>query len=244
MRHYVEKELLPTPFETLSALELDKLFQNLTYHLQLHPRHSDHIIFKADEPQTLPELIGALKEKGDWETANKLQSLHTTLCRWGGDYNKAKAYFTSEEWQTLSQVVFLPSPSRQIEMHERAFFNQLSRHLKNPKLHPFQIASFIHYGIQKIRPLEDGNGRVARLFTNIYLMQQGLLPLVIFERNQYVALFDAPNYEQSFCAFIRGNMREIEMRLRNYELPRVLEFAHGEGFNNNLIYGSGLGFAF
>ena len=46
-------------------------------------------------------------------------------------------------------------------------------------LHPIKKATFIHHELVLIHPFLDGNGRVARLLTNLYLMQQGYPPIVL-----------------------------------------------------------------
>ena len=54
-------------------------------------------------------------------------------------------------------------------------------------LQPIKKASFIHHEFVRIHPFIDGNGRVARLLTNFYLLKNGYPPLVIQkqERRKY-----------------------------------------------------------
>jgi len=51
--------------------------------------------------------------------------------------------------------------------------------IKNLKIHPIKKAAFIHHELVFIHPFLDGNGRVARLITNLYLMNQGYTPIVL-----------------------------------------------------------------
>jgi len=55
------------------------------------------------------------------------------------------------------------------------------------KKHPVEVAAFLHHGFVKIHPFIDGNGRVSRLLTNLYLITQGYPPVVlkIEERGKY-----------------------------------------------------------
>ena len=39
------------------------------------------------------------------------------------------------------------------------------------KEHPVKTAAFLHHKLVEIHPFTDGNGRVARLLTNLYLMK-------------------------------------------------------------------------
>jgi len=50
------------------------------------------------------------------------------------------------------------------------------------KLHPVELASIAHHKLVFIRPFTDGNGRTARLFMNLLLMQKGY-PLVVILKN-------------------------------------------------------------
>ncbi len=50
------------------------------------------------------------------------------------------------------------------------------------KLHPIVLAAQTHHRLVHIHPFADGNGRTARLFMNLLLMQEGY-PLVIILKN-------------------------------------------------------------
>ena len=61
---------------------------------------------------------------------------------------------------------------------------------KNPdNLNPVELAALAHYRLVYIHPYADGNGRVARLLMNLFLMQRGFPPAVILnaERKRYLA---------------------------------------------------------
>jgi Fic family protein len=68
------------------------------------------------------------------------------------------------------------------------------------KMHPIELAALAHHRLVHIHPFTDGNGRTARLFMNLLLMQKGY-PLVIILKNDrqkyYRALenADAGNYD-------------------------------------------------
>jgi len=53
--------------------------------------------------------------------------------------------------------------------------------------HPIKAATFLHHKLVEIHPFADGNGRVARLLTNLYLMKDGYPPIVLRkeERGKY-----------------------------------------------------------
>ncbi len=47
------------------------------------------------------------------------------------------------------------------------------------KRHPVETAAFLHHRFVEIHPFIDGNGRVSRLLTNLYLISQGYPPIVL-----------------------------------------------------------------
>ncbi|MGE0633514.1 MAG: Fic family protein [Pseudobdellovibrionaceae bacterium] len=53
---------------------------------------------------------------------------------------------------------------------------------KNTNLHPVELAAKAHHKLVHIHPFADGNGRTARLFMNLILMQNGY-PLVVILKN-------------------------------------------------------------
>jgi cell filamentation protein, protein adenylyltransferase len=53
------------------------------------------------------------------------------------------------------------------------------RSIKNLPIHPLKKAAVIHHRLVWIHPFFDGNGRVARLVTNLFFMQQGYPPIVL-----------------------------------------------------------------
>jgi Fic family protein len=59
--------------------------------------------------------------------------------------------------------------------------------VKKISVHPLKKAAYIHHQLAWIHPFFDGNGRVARLLTNLFFMQQGYPPVVLKQeqRNTY-----------------------------------------------------------
>ena len=53
--------------------------------------------------------------------------------------------------------------------------------------HPVEIAASLHHRFVEIHPFTDGNGRVARLLSNLYLIARGYPPVVIMaeDRGEY-----------------------------------------------------------
>jgi Fic family protein len=70
-------------------------------------------------------------------------------------------------------------------------------------LHPIRLAALAHHRLVYIHPFDDGNGRTARLFMNLLLMQNGY-PLVVILKN------DRKKYYQALEKADRGKTDEIE----------------------------------
>ena len=55
------------------------------------------------------------------------------------------------------------------------FLQRLSR----MRAHPVVTAAYLHHGLVEIHPFADGNGRVARLLSNLFLMRRGYPPAIL-----------------------------------------------------------------
>jgi len=87
--------------------------------------------------------------------------------------------------------------------------------IRELKLHPIKKAAFIHHELVRMHPFLDGNGRVARLITNLYLMQMGHPPIVLKKEEQrkyYQVLQKADGGDLSpLAAFIAKAVHEALM---------------------------------
>jgi len=66
------------------------------------------------------------------------------------------------------------------------------KHIKEAQQHPLQKAVYIHHELVRIHPFFDGNGRVARLLTNFYLMTKGY-PIIIVKKEDRQKYYQALN---------------------------------------------------
>ena len=84
--------------------------------------------------------------------------------------------------------------------------------IRELKLHPIRKTAFIHHELVRIHPFMDGNGRVGRLITNLYLMNQGYPPVVLKKedrRKYYQVLQRADDGDLSpFANFIAQAVHE------------------------------------
>lgn len=71
------------------------------------------------------------------------------------------------------------------------------------KKHPVELAALAHHKLAHIHPFTDGNGRTARLFMNLILMQKGY-PIVIVLKN------DRKKYYRALEKADKGKTDDIE----------------------------------
>jgi len=86
------------------------------------------------------------------------------------------------------------------------------QNIEKLKLQTIKKAAYIHHEFVRIHPFIDGNGRVARLLTNFYLIKKGYSPIVIQKedrKNYYKSLNKADNGDLSdFAVFIARAVNE------------------------------------
>jgi Fic family protein len=99
---------------------------------------------------------------------------------------------------------------------------------KNPeKLHPVELAAVAHQMLAKIHPFLDGNGRCARLLSNLILMRNGYPPNTILnrERKKYFDTLESAHLGNNgpFVSFFaRGVERMLDIYL-NALVPATRE---------------------
>ena len=74
---------------------------------------------------------------------------------------------------------------------------------QSKKMHPVQLAALAHHKLVHIHPFVDGNGRTARIFMNLILMQNGYPMTVIMK-------VDRQKYYRSLEKADKGNTNDIE----------------------------------
>lgn len=76
--------------------------------------------------------------------------------------------------------------------------DELVEKVAQNKRNPVEVAALLHHGFVMIHPFIDGNGRVARLLTNLYLIARGYPPIVL-------KIEDRGKYYRSLRAADAGN---------------------------------------
>lgn len=99
--------------------------------------------------------------------------------------------------------------------------------VERAQYHPVEFAAQLHKRVVFIHPFLDGNGRIARLFMNTALIQDGYMLSVIppVLRQEYISLLERAHKEdRPFMDFIAERVLESEkeiMRLLHIPLPEL-----------------------
>ena len=108
-------------------------------------------------------------------------------------YTDSEAEINPGNWKTLPNYLYSPTgeridfaPPEDVPKLMNSLINWLNNHIDPPKrkkrkydLHPLIVAAGFHAQFIKIHPFGDGNGRMARILTNLILMLCGYVPAIV-----------------------------------------------------------------
>ena len=91
--------------------------------------------------------------------------------------------------------------------------------------HPIALAATFHYRFVRIHPFDDGNGRTARLLTNMILLRHGYAAAMIRreERDRYIGELERADRSEDLAQFI-----DLVASCCEYALKLHLRAARGE----------------
>jgi Fic family protein len=167
----------------------------------------DHIEARNDAEafDLMIDLVHAKKELSQ-EIIQRIHEYVTKgLLQDPGQYRAGNVRVTGADTRPPSYLKVIPLMDNYIKQ------------IKEVQLHPLKKAAYIHHELVRIHPFFDGNGRVARLLTNFYLMTKGY-PIIIVKKEDrkkyYQALNKADHGDLSdFTLFI---MRDVHESLQYY----------------------------
>jgi Fic family protein len=141
------------------------------------------------------------------ETKLVIEEIHERVTR--GTLEESGKYRT-QNVRIAGSKTTPPSYTKIVKLMEEYISN-----IKELKLHSIKKAAFIHYELVRIHPFLDGNGRVSRLITNLYLMKQGYPPIILKKEDRgkyYQVLQRADDGDLSpFANFIAQAVHEALM---------------------------------
>ena len=164
--------------------------------------HKDAILFMED-----------LAQKEDKLSEYSIKQIHSLILKNIDDENKGKYRTTNV---IISGAEHKPPQSFEVQSQMQEFIKKYNENIT--KLHPIELASFVHIEFVKIHPFIDGNGRTSRLLMNLELIKAGFPPVVIKleDRLEYYKALDIANNENDYKPFLELMKKVIEKSFEPY----------------------------
>jgi len=113
---------------------------------------------------------------------------------------------------------WLPPRGKEVKKAFKEFMEWYNKNKK--KLHPIELAAITHLKFIEVHPFGDGNGRIARLITNLILMKNGYPPINIKVKDtiEYVKVLQYTQNTQKFKGIVDWFLQKL-----------------GEGYSNIML---------
>ena len=164
--------------------------------------HKDAILFMED-----------LSQKEERLTEYMIKLNHSLNLKNIDDENKGKYRTTNV---IISGAEHKPPQSFEVQSKMQEFIKKYNENIT--KLHPIELASFVHIEFVKIHPFIDGNGRTSRLLMNLELIKAGFPPVVIEleDRLEYYKALDIAHTENDYKPFLELMKKVVEKSFEPY----------------------------
>lgn len=164
--------------------------------------HKDAILF-----------IEELAQKENILSEYSIKQIHSLILKNIDDENKGKYRTTNV---IISGAEHKPPRNFEVQSQMQEFIKEYEE--KRSKLHPIELASFVHIEFVKIHPFIDGNGRTSRLLMNLELIKAGFPPVVIEleDRLEYYKALDLAHTTKNYKPFIELMKKVVEKSFEPY----------------------------
>ena len=164
--------------------------------------HKDAILFMED-----------LAQKEERLSEYSIKQIHSLILKNIDDENKGKYRKTNV---IISGAEHKPPQSFEVQSQMQEFIKNYNENIT--KLHPVELASFVHIEFVKIHPFIDGNGRTSRLLMNLELIKAGFPPVVIEleDRLEYYKALDIAHTENDYKPFLELMKKVVEKSFEPY----------------------------
>lgn len=164
--------------------------------------HKDAILFMED-----------LAQKEERLSEYSIKQIHSLILKNIDDENKGKYRTTNV---IISGAEHKPPQSFEVQSKMQEFIKKYNENIT--KLHPIELASFVHIEFVKIHPFIDGNGRTSRLLMNLELIKAGFPPVVIKleDRLEYYKALDIAHTENDYKPFLELMKKVVEKSFEPY----------------------------
>ena len=164
--------------------------------------HKDAILFMED-----------LAQKEERLSEYSIKQIHSLILKNIDDENKGKYRTTNV---IISGAEHKPPQSFEVQSKMQEFIKKYNENIT--KLHPIELASFVHIEFVKIHPFLDGNGRTSRLLMNLELIKAGFPPVVIEleDRLEYYKALDIAHTTKGYKPFLELMKKVVEKSFEPY----------------------------
>ena len=164
--------------------------------------HKDAILFMED-----------LAQKEERLSEYSIKQIHSLILKNIDDENKGKYRTTNV---IISGAEHKPPQSFEVQSKMQEFIKKYNENIT--KLHPIELASFVHIEFVKIHPFIDGNARTSRLLMNLELIKAGFPPVVIEleDRLEYYKALDIAHTENDYKPFLELMKKVVEKSFEPY----------------------------
>ncbi|OCL95601.1 Fic family protein [Aliarcobacter thereius] len=164
--------------------------------------HKDAILF-----------IEELAQKENILSEYSIKQIHSLILKNIDDENKGKYRTTNV---IISGAEHKPPRNFEVQSQMQEFIKEYEE--KRSKLHPIELASFVHIEFVKIHPFIDGNGRASRLLMNLELIKAGFPPVVIEleDRLDYYKALDIAHTTKNYKPFLELMKKVVEKSFEPY----------------------------
>lgn len=137
-------------------------------------REMEDIVGHAKAFQKVRDLV-ATKNSASTISIRDILNIHELVLQ---NHPAGGTYRGEEEFVTVGNRKVLLAMPDEIEALMTKLVTWI-RERQDTDYHPLVLATIVHYAFVRIHPFLDGNGRTARLLSNLILMRRGYPPIII-----------------------------------------------------------------
>ena len=168
------------------------------------------------EAENLAKAIDTVFSEKNILSEEVILNLHSLIMRNiddenSGSYRRIQVYISGEEMKP-------PKASEVAELMKELmmwYYSSLDKGRLGGALHPVLLASEFHYRFVKIHPFVDGNGRTARLLSNMILLsfEYPMIIIPIIRRTDYMSSLNSTTgnreiFQNFYADIVHENLRD------------------------------------